>query len=30
MVTHDPRFVHMADRLVYMSDGRMVDNVPVI
>ncbi|HET9529774.1 MAG TPA: ATP-binding cassette domain-containing protein, partial [Blastocatellia bacterium] len=30
MVTHDPRFVHMADRLVYMSDGRMVDSVPVI
>jgi putative ABC transport system ATP-binding protein len=30
MVTHDPRFVHMADRLVYMSDGRMVGNVPVM
>ncbi|HWP41817.1 MAG TPA: ABC transporter ATP-binding protein [Blastocatellia bacterium] len=30
MVTHDPRFVHMADRLVYMSDGRMVDSIPVI
>ncbi|HSE97929.1 MAG TPA: ABC transporter ATP-binding protein [Blastocatellia bacterium] len=29
MVTHDPRFVHMADRLVYMADGRMVDSVPV-
>jgi putative ABC transport system ATP-binding protein len=29
MVTHDPRFVHMADRLVYMSDGRMVDSMPV-
>ncbi|MCW5970768.1 MAG: ABC transporter ATP-binding protein [Blastocatellales bacterium] len=24
MVTHDPRFVKMADRLVYMLDGRMV------
>lgn len=24
MVTHDPRFVHLADRLVYMLDGRMV------
>lgn len=25
MVTHDPRFVKMADRLVYMLDGRMVE-----
>jgi putative ABC transport system ATP-binding protein len=25
MVTHDPRFVHMADRLIHMHDGRMVD-----
>jgi putative ABC transport system ATP-binding protein len=24
MVTHDPRFTHMADRLVHMLDGRMV------
>jgi putative ABC transport system ATP-binding protein len=26
MVTHDPRFVHLADRLVHMVDGRMVDS----
>ena len=25
MVTHDPRFVKMADRLVYMLDGKMVE-----
>jgi putative ABC transport system ATP-binding protein len=25
MVTHDPRFVQMADRRVHMFDGRMVD-----
>ena len=25
MVTHDPRFVHMADRLVHMLDGRLVE-----
>jgi putative ABC transport system ATP-binding protein len=25
MVTHDPRFVSMANRLVYMLDGRMVE-----
>jgi putative ABC transport system ATP-binding protein len=25
MVTHDPRFVHLADRLMYMLDGRMVE-----
>ncbi len=25
MVTHDPRFVSMANRLVYMLDGRLVD-----
>jgi putative ABC transport system ATP-binding protein len=25
MVTHDPRFVKMANRLVYMLDGRMVE-----
>ena len=25
MVTHDPRFVAMANRLVYMLDGRLVD-----
>jgi putative ABC transport system ATP-binding protein len=24
MVTHDPRFVHLADRLINMFDGRMV------
>lgn len=26
MVTHDPRFVHMADRLVHMLDGRLVES----
>ncbi|MCI0487147.1 MAG: ABC transporter ATP-binding protein [Blastocatellia bacterium] len=26
MVTHDPRFVHMADRLVHMFDGRLVES----
>jgi ABC-type siderophore export system fused ATPase/permease subunit len=25
MVTHDPRFVDMADRLVHMFDGRIVE-----
>ncbi len=24
MVTHDPRFVHMADRLIHMLDGKLV------
>jgi putative ABC transport system ATP-binding protein len=23
MVTHDPRFVHMANRLVHMLDGKL-------
>jgi ABC-type lipoprotein export system ATPase subunit len=25
MVTHDPRFVHMADRKVSMLDGKMIE-----
>ena len=25
MVTHDPRFVHMADRLVHMLDGKLME-----
>jgi len=27
MVTHDPRFVHMANRLVHMFDGKLQDGV---
>jgi len=31
MVTHDPRFVHMANRLVNMLDGKMTDEmVPLV
>lgn len=28
MVTHDPRFVKLANRLVHMLDGRLVDDQP--
>lgn len=28
MVTHDPRFVKLANRLVHMLDGKMVDDQP--
>src|SRR5207249_5379065 len=29
MVTHDPRFVHMADRLVHMLDGKLMEEVKI-